>query len=256
MTTTEKTIKEILDTNEFELPIGYVDSEGTLHKTVRLTEMTGEVDEALGDAKIRTNSGKMLTEAINGVVVGIGSMKKVKKDDIRNLYNVDRDFILLMNHKVSVGDEIEWTEECERCGKKHDISIDIDNIPVHYMTEAEPKILEFELPVGIKNAEGKVFKKIKVSLPKGTLQERIFPVLQGNPRQAITYILAETVEEIEGLEHYNFETFKKMTKKDRTFIARELNKIELGPNLTPEVICANCGENYETTIPVMTLLGE
>jgi hypothetical protein len=61
--------------------------------------MTGFVDEAISDAKIRTNPGKMVTEALHGVTTKIGTMKSVSKDTIRNLTNVDRDFMLLMNHK-------------------------------------------------------------------------------------------------------------------------------------------------------------
>lgn len=256
MPTNKPTIKELLDTNEFELPIGYTDSEGTFHKTIKLTEMTGEVDEALGDAKVRQNAGKMLTEALAGIVERIGTMKKHKKDDIRKLYNADRDFLLLMNFKVSVGEEIEWVDDCPSCGKKHDVLVNVDDVPVHYMAQDEPKIIELELPNGVKDAEGNVYKKIKLSLPNGEVQERIFPVLQQNPRQAITHILNMTCEDIEGLSHWNIETFQKMTKKDRSFISKELAKIEVGADLSPKVSCPNCGEEYESTIPVMTLLGE
>jgi hypothetical protein len=256
MPSNEQTIKDLLDTNEFELPIGYTDSDGTFHKTVKLQEMTGEVDEALGDAKVRQNAGKMLTEALNGVVERIGTMKSVKKEDIRKLFNPDRDFILLMNHLVSIGEEIEWTEECPSCGKKHDIIVNINNIPVKYMAQDESKIIEMELPNGIKDAEGKVYKKIKFSLPTGEVQERIFPTLQVNPKQAVTHILNMTCEDIVGLSHWNPDTFKKMTKKDRTFISKKLAEIEVGPEMSPKVTCASCSYEYESTIPVMTLLGE
>lgn len=252
----ERTIKEVLDDNEFELPIGYTDSDGVLHKTALLKEMTGEVDEAIADQKVRTNAGKMVTEALNGVVERLGTMKRTNKDTIRNLSNVDRDFLLLMNHKVSIGDEIEWLDICPKCDGKFEVHIQIDSIPVKYMTQDEPKIIDLELPSGVKDAEGKVYKKMQISIPTGLVQERIFPLIQQNPNQAVTQMLAIITESIEGLSHYNFETFRKMTKKDRKYIQEQIGKIEVGADLSPEVSCANCGHNYKSTIPVMTLLGE
>lgn len=252
----ERTIKEVLDDNEFELPVGYVDGDGVLHKTAKLQEMTGEVDEAIADQKVRTNAGKMVTEALNGVVTNLGTMRKHNKDTIRNLCNPDRDFLLLMNYKVSIGEDVEWTDVCPKCEGKHEVIVNIDSIPVKYMTQDEPKELVLELPNGIKDAEGKVYKKMKVSIPTGMVQERIFPIIQGNPNQAVTQMLAMVTEDIEGLSHWNFETFRKMTKKDRKYISEQLSKVEVGADLAPKVSCANCGHEYKAQIPVMTLLGE
>lgn len=252
----ERTIKEALADNEFELPIGYTDKDGNFHKTVILKEMTGLVDEAISDAKIRSNPGKMVTEALHGVTEKLGTMKNVSKDAIRNLTNTDRDFMLVMNHKVSIGDTIEWNETCPSCNSKFDATIDIDKLSIKYMTEDEPKELTLELPRGVEDAEGKLYKKIRVSLPTGAVQERVIPLVQQNPSQAITQLLVQITEDIEGLSHWNFETFQRMTKKDRNYIGKEVNKTEVGVNLNPMVSCASCGHAYESTIPVMTLLGE
>lgn len=252
----EKTIKEILDTDEFELPVGFTDSQGTFHKTVKLTEMTGEVEEALADPKVRNNGGKVVTEAIVGVVERLGSMKKFTKADARNLLNVDRDFILLMNHLVSEGEEIEFADECRKCGSGFDVKVNINDIKVSYATEDEPKLIDVVLPNGIKDAEGKVYKEMKISFPTGTVQERIFPLLQSNYQQAITQMLAMITEEVKGLSHWNFETFRKMTKKDRKAISEALAKVKIGADLSPNVQCPNCGHEYKTPVPVMTLLGE
>lgn len=250
------TIQEILADNEFELPVGYTDKDGNLHKTVRLTEMTGLVDEAIADQKVRSNPGKMVTEAIFGVVEGIGTMKTVTKDTIRNLSNADRDFIMLMNYKYSLGDNIEWDGSCEKCGSKFEAQIAVANVDIKYMTQDEPKIYEINLPNGIADSEGKRFKKLFASLPNGIVQERVVPIVQQNPNQAVTQMLALITEDIEGLDFWNIETFQKMSKKDRKHITDVLQKIEVGVDLSPMVSCASCGHTQNSTIPVMTLLGE
>lgn len=252
----EPTIKEVLEENEFELPIGFTDADGVLHKTVKLREMTGEVDEAIGDAKVRTNVGKVTTEALYGVVESIGTMRKHSKDTVRSLTNVDRDLIMLMNHKVSIGETIEYVDSCPSCGAKSDISVDVDKIPVRYMTEDEPKTLELELPSGVKNAEGQVFKKIILEIPNGTVQERIFPMFSQNYNSAITQMLAMITKDIPGLSHYNFKTFQQMTKRDRKYINDQLAAIDVGVDMQVPVECSGCGKSYKSPIPYMTLLGE
>ena len=242
--------------DEFELPIGFTDSEGNFHKTARLREMTGLVEEAITDQKVRNNPAKMVTEALYGVVETLGTKKKVLKDDIKGMTTTDRDFLLLMNHKVSLGDDVEWLEQCPKCEGKFDASVNIDTLPVLYMTEDEPKEMTIELPNGVKDAEGNVYKKVRVSLPTGLVQEKILPLIQQNPSQAITQMLAQITEDIEGLNHWNFTTFQAMTKKDRKHISSEMGKTKVGVDLSPSVACPNCGNTYTTTIPVMTLLGE
>jgi hypothetical protein len=251
----EKTIQTPLEDNEFELPIG-IEINGELHKTVKMTEMTGATEEAIADPKVRSNGGKIITEALFGVTEKIGTLSNVKRDYIRDMTSADRDFMLLMNHKVSVGDEIEYEDECPKCAEKSDVKVNIDNIPVTYMKKEEPKLLKLELPNGVKDAEGKVYKKITLSLPTGRSQEQIFSALQQNPNQAVTLLLNFITEDIEGLSHWNPDTFRNMTKKDRKFISQELGKIEVGADLSPKVTCASCGHVYESTIPVRTLLGE
>jgi hypothetical protein len=251
----EPTIKRVLDTDEFELPIG-IEINGEFHKTVKLKEMTGKVEEAIADSKVRNNGGKVITEAINGVIEQLGSLKKHNKNMVRNMYSVDRDYLLLMNHLVSIDDHVKYDDICPSCGGKSEINVNIEDIPVSYLQEDEPKVISLELPRGVKDAEGNVYKKIKVSFPTGVVQERIFNLLQQNPNQAITQMLAFICEDIEGLSHWNPDTFANMTKRDRKFISEELGKVEVGADLTPEVSCANCGHEYKSVIPVRTLLGE
>lgn len=250
------TIKEVLGDNEFELPIGFTDGDGTLHKTVTLQEMTGYVDEAMSDQKVRSNPGKMLTELIHGVVEKMGSMKTFSKDNARNLSNADRDFILAMNYKVSLGEEVTWEDACGNCGEKFEATIAIDALKVKYMTQDEPKLMKITLPNGIKDGEGNVYKELTVSAPNGLVQERIVPLINQNPNHAATQLMVLITEEIKGLEHWNFETFQKMTKKDRRHIQKEISKVDVGIDLTPMVNCASCGHNYNSQIPIQSLLGE
>jgi len=252
----EKTIKELLEDDTFELPVGFTDSTGTFQKTVKIRELTGAIEEALAEPKIRQNGGKVITEAVYSLVEQAGNMKKFTKMDARNLTTADRDFILLMNHKVSLGDEIEYQAQCTHCGEIADTTVNIDDIPVTYATEDEPKQIPVTLPRGIKGKDGEVFKELKISYPTGLVQERILPTLSKNHIQAVTQMISMCVESIKGLEHYNFDTFREMGKKDRNAVQDALNKLKVGADLAPEVECPNCGKDFKAPITTATLLGE
>lgn len=257
MPTTNPTIEEVLDANEFEMPIGYTDENGVFHKTFKLTEMTGEVDESLGDAKVRSNGAKMITEVLYGVVESIGTMKKVTREDIRKLSNPDRDFMLLMNYKYSMGDEMEWDDECTKCGGKNDLMLNVNDVKTTYMTQKESDAkIKVTLPIGIKDGEGKYHKELLCTFPNGKLSEQMFPIVRENPRKAITMMIANMVEKVVGYENWNYETFRKMSKKDRTHIQKTMQEIEVGAEMSTKAECFHCGETFQSAIPIQTLLGE
>jgi T4 bacteriophage base plate protein len=249
------TIKEHLGEDVFELPVG-IKIDGVFHKTFTLTEMTGAVEEKLMDKKVRTNGGKVMTEAVFGVLETLGNLKKVNKNTVQQMFTVDRDYILLMSYKNSIDDVIEMTETCPHCGTKNDITINVDDIEVNYLAEDEERILEFELPKGVKDGEGKYHKKMKLSFPTGMVQETIFKQVQENPVAGISSMLSFICEDIEGMEHWNPDTFRNLTVRDRKFIQKKVNEIQLGPDLSPKVDCSSCGEEFFAVISATTLLGE
>lgn len=245
-----------LEANEFELPIGYVDRDGKLHKTFKLREMTGEVDEAIADKKVRNNAGKIVTELIHGVVESIGTLPRIDRNIIRALTNTDRDFIVLMNHQYSLDEEVKYTEACPACGDRFEVEVRIDRIPVKYMTEDEPRKIVVELPHGFQDEEGNRYKEVTLSFPTGMLQEKIFSTFEKNPQQAITQMLAMCTESVKGYDSYRYDDFTKLTKKDRKVLSDALGELKVGVELNADVDCAECGHNFKSPIPLMTLLGE
>lgn len=246
-----------LEDNEFELPIGYTDREGILHKTFKLKEMTGEVDEAIADKKVRNNPGKIVTELIYGVLESLGTLTKVDRNIIKSMTNTDRDYIVLMNHYYSLDESLEFVDMCPACGDKSEIEVDIKNMPAKFMTDDEPrKIVITDLPNGFKDENGNVYKEMTLSFPNGLVQEKIFSTFDKNPQQAITQMIAMCTDSIKGWDGYRFDSFKNLTKKDRKFINEKLAEIEVGVEMAVEVDCAECGHIYKSPIPLQVLLGE
>jgi hypothetical protein len=251
-----KTIMNGLGENEFVLPVGYKDKDGVVHRTVTLIPMTGETEEAIADPKVRDNGGKIITSLLESVVEKIGTLPRVNKEVIRDLTTIDRDFLLIKNRQVSLGDNISYIDNCPHCRAKNEINVNLANIEPKYLEDEEGRELTFDLPIGYKDASGTVHKEITITLPTGRVQERVAQMVRANPAQATTVMLQLITLKLGTLEFINPDVFKKMTKKDRDFISNKLSELEVGVKFDTEVICSECGSEFVTAIPLQSLLGE
>lgn len=248
--------KLFLDDNEFVLPVGIIDESGCLHKTVKLRPMTGETEEAIADPKVRDNGGKIVTELLYSVIESIGTLPKVNRDMIRALTIADRDFLLLMNRKVSIGEEISYVDSCLHCKTKNEVNLNVSNIPVKVLDEKDSKELTFDLPNGYRDASGTVHKTITVSFPSGVVQERVASLVRSNPAQATTLMLTLITKKLGSLDFVNPDIFKSMTKRDRDEISKRVTSIDAGATLNSTVTCSGCGEEFTTYINIQSLMGE
>lgn len=252
----QASLEAVYADGEYPLPVGYVDNLGQLHKSIRLKPMTGKSDEAIAEPKVRENGGKLVTELIFGVTEGIGTLNRVSKDVIRNLTVADRDYILVKNRIYSLGEIAEYQDKCPHCTGINTIRANLNDLPVNYLDNNEPRELTFDLINGVRNSKGEICKKITVIMPTGVVQERIAPIARVNPAQATTAMLHMVTKSIEGVDFLNPELFRNMTKKDRDYIAKKLAEFGAGIKLTITTVCAECGEEFESTIPLTALLGE
>lgn len=246
----------ILDDGEFELPVGYIDNLGQLHKTIKLKKMNGEAEEAISDPKVRDNGGKLVTELIFNVTEKLGTLPHINKDIIRGLSVQDRDFILVKNKQYSLGDVAHFVQACPYCKGKNEVSVDLNNQPVKYLKPGEPREITFDLKDGLINGKGQLCKTITVVIPNGVVQEKLAPIARVNPAQATTTMLHMITKEVKGFDFLNPGVFKKMTKRDRDYVSQKLNDFEAGIDLTVHTMCAECGAEFDTVVPVGSLLGE
>ena len=111
----------------FELPRGYADKEGTLHREVVLREITGADQEAMLSPQLRQNPAKMLTALLARVIVRLGTLEKGRIDThvTAGLTKRDRDFLIMKLKEIDSGPEMEMDVECPDCGKKFKAALDM-----------------------------------------------------------------------------------------------------------------------------------
>ena len=108
----------------FTLPCGYVDQDGTLHRSgsMRLASALDEV-QPLGDARVRTNQAYVAILLLSRVITRLGSIPVVTPAVVERLFAADfaylQDLYVRMNEPGgSIGET-----QCPDCGSRFAIDL-------------------------------------------------------------------------------------------------------------------------------------
>jgi hypothetical protein len=113
----------------FDLPKGYLDEKGQVHREVTLREITGADQEAMLNPSLRNNPAKMLTALLTRVITKLGTLSGGQIDThvTANMVKSDRDFLILKLKEIDSGPEMEIDVECPDCSKKFKAMLDISD---------------------------------------------------------------------------------------------------------------------------------
>ena len=90
---------------EAQLPIGYTDQKGNLHRRALLRKLRGYDEELIYDLSL--TAGELVTELLNRCLLQIGSIEEIDNHLVKDLYTVDRNFLLLKLRRISLGNELD-----------------------------------------------------------------------------------------------------------------------------------------------------
>jgi hypothetical protein len=108
----------------FELPIGFVDREGTCHKqgVMRLATARDEI-MPLRDPRVRDNEAYLTVLLLSRVVTALGSLGEVTPGTIEELFAVDLAFLQDLYRRVNQEGHTRATVACPAC--QHEFSVDV-----------------------------------------------------------------------------------------------------------------------------------
>lgn len=110
--------------NLYELPFGYIDETGKVHKSFGLRPLTGKIRKSVGQ---RCKGKAMLAHlhtALQEMLTHIGDIENPPYDVIRSLTTKDRDHILFVARLMDDPEE-KNSRPCARCGFKVGIEVDL-----------------------------------------------------------------------------------------------------------------------------------
>lgn len=241
----------------FNMPCGYTDSDGVVHKTFTFREINGKDEEAMGKGDLKKNSSKVVSLLLSRCVTSIGTITPksagVKKweEIIKSLYVGDQDYMLLMLRKISIGDEIELKHECPYCKQRLTSIVNVDELEIIPFSGNHK--IDFELPRGYKDKKGEVHKKGVMRLPTGLDREILSPLAKNNMARANTVMLTRLCNFSDGLPITD-DVMSDLSTNDRRYLNSILEANIFGVKLEIEVECDSCGETFKGNFNVINFM--
>jgi hypothetical protein len=239
---------------EFELPVGYVDEDGRLHRTAALRKMTGHEEAILADRKMRHNGGVLVTELLTNCLRQLGEITPLNRKVISQLTSPDRNYLLLELRKITFGRELEATYVCPVCGETTRAVQNLDDLPVRRLNgEGAHLEIVVELEDGWEDKDGTLYTTMVFRLPTGADEEKIAGAIKDNPSRGMNALLTRCLMTLGDMsssrrEALGTKVISDLTMGDRARIERAFRQEVPGVDLTQEVECDTCGRAFETTL--------
>jgi hypothetical protein len=108
----------------FELPTGYVDQHGTVHRAglMRLATARDEI-MPLRDPRVRDNEAYLTIILLSRVVVSLGSLPQVNPGVIESLYARDLAFLQDLYRRVNIDGTSTVVVRCPNCQHEHAVDV-------------------------------------------------------------------------------------------------------------------------------------
>jgi hypothetical protein len=108
----------------FQLPLGYVDAEGTLHRdgTMRLATAFDEI-APLKDPRVQSNAGYLLVILLSRVVTRLGTLEHINPKTIEGLYAGDLAYLQDLYQRVNAHGHDRVLTQCPHCEKSFSVEL-------------------------------------------------------------------------------------------------------------------------------------
>lgn len=110
---------------EFELPRGYVDQNGTLHKrgTMRLATAADEI-LPMRDQRVQQNPSYLTVILLSRVVTKLGDLTTVDTKVIERLFTADLAYLQSFYQQINEMDAPKVQTSCPKCEHEFEVTVD------------------------------------------------------------------------------------------------------------------------------------
>lgn len=110
---------------EFELPKGYVDPNGDVHKkgTMRLATAADEI-LPLRDPRVQQNAGYLTVILLSRVVTKLGTLSTVNTHVIENLFTMDLAYLQDLYQRINLSETPKYQITCPHCNQQFEVPLD------------------------------------------------------------------------------------------------------------------------------------
>lgn len=120
----ERTSRALRTEFTFELPVGFVDREGAVHKTgtMRLATARDEI-QPLSDPRVRANEAYLTVILLARVVTQLGTLERIDPSVIEGLFATDLAFLQDLYRRVNQEGHTQASVTCPHC--EHEFTVDV-----------------------------------------------------------------------------------------------------------------------------------
>ena len=110
---------------EFQLPKGYADANGDLHRngTMRLATAADEI-LPLRDPRVQQNSGYLSIIILSRVITKLGTLSDVNTRVIENLFTMDLAYLQDMYQRINMSETPSYRVSCPHCSNEFEVPLD------------------------------------------------------------------------------------------------------------------------------------
>jgi hypothetical protein len=245
---------------EFELPIGYLDADGQLHRAAVLRKMTGRDEAVLADKKNRNSGARMITELLGNCLLRLGSMERPGSKVAQALYSADRHFLLVKLREITFGSEMQGTYSCPTCHAANVLVEDLAFLEVVKLGDGElPEDIVVYLEDGYMERTGEVYDTMLFRPATGADEEKIAPIIRDNVSNGKNALMARCLKAVGDMPRQRVEVlgtaiFNDLTLKDRALIDHAMNNGGPGIKMRRDITCSNCGRQFTASLDFSNFL--
>ena len=109
---------------EFELPMGFVDREGNLHKkgSMRLATAMDEIT-ILNDMRVQTNGAYVVIVLLARVITSLGNLQSINTNVIENLFAADLTYLQEFYRQINENGSTRREFTCPHCQKPFEVDL-------------------------------------------------------------------------------------------------------------------------------------
>jgi hypothetical protein len=109
---------------QFELPMGFVDKEGNLHKsgTMRLATAMDEIT-ILNDMRVQSNEAYIVIVLLARVITSLGTLGSINTTVIENLFAADLTFLQEFYRQINESGNTRRDFTCPHCQKPFEVDL-------------------------------------------------------------------------------------------------------------------------------------
>lgn len=110
---------------EFELPRGYIDSSGEVHKkgSMRLATAADEI-LPMRDPRVQQNPGYLTVILLSRVITRLGTLNSINTKIIEGLFTIDMAFLQDLYQRINMSEVPSYKVQCPKCENTFEVPLD------------------------------------------------------------------------------------------------------------------------------------